>query len=154
MAQVHRFEPRFGPGPCVFLADRLAQPSDLLAVEPARPAYVLPLLRPRPFEFGAEPLQLVRDPLHGIRSLPQLPPHESAWAMTVHKSQGSEFEHVVLVLPDAPSELMTRELVYTAVTRARKRVTLLGDPALIGQAVRRPQIRESGLINRLSKVRS
>jgi exodeoxyribonuclease V alpha subunit len=92
-----------------------------------------------------------RDDRGGVRAvpLPQLPPHESAWAMTVHKSQGSEFEHVVLVLPDTPSELMTRELIYTAVTRARKRVTVLGEPEVIAHAVRRPQRRESGLRARL-----
>ncbi len=55
---------------------------------------------------------------------------ETAFAMTVHKAQGSEFEHTVLVLPDAPSRVLTRELVYTAITRAREAFTLVsGRPA-------------------------
>ena len=52
----------------------------------------------------------------------RLPAHESLFAMSVHKSQGSELDEVLLVLPDEPHPLLTRELVYTAVTRARKRV--------------------------------
>ena len=53
---------------------------------------------------------------------------ETVHAMTIHKSQGSEFDHVVVVLPPAGSRLATRELLYTAVTRARRRVTLVGPP--------------------------
>ena len=58
---------------------------------------------------------------------------ETVYAMTVHKSQGSEFRHTLLVLPDAPHPLLTRELIYTAVTRARDRFTLLefGKPAVL-----------------------
>ena len=57
----------------------------------------------------------------GLRLLspPRLPPHETVFAMSIHKSQGSEFDDVVVVLPDATSPLLTRELLYTAVTRAR-----------------------------------
>ncbi len=50
----------------------------------------------------------------------RLPQHETAYAMTVHKSQGSEFAHTALVLPNVYSPVMTRELVYTAITRAKK----------------------------------
>ncbi len=57
----------------------------------------------------------------------RLPPHETVYAMTVHKSQGSEFEEVVLVLPDVPSPILTRELLYTAITRAKTRVTIIGN---------------------------
>ena len=46
--------------------------------------------------------------------------------MTIHKSQGSEFDHVVVVLPPAASRLASRELLYTAVTRARRHVTIIG----------------------------
>jgi len=85
----------------------------------------------------------------GIRSLPpaKLPPHETAWAMTVHKSQGSEFEQVVFVLPkaDSSSSLMNRELVYTAVTRARAEVTVFADPESLAQAIVRRAERASGL---------
>lgn len=61
--------------------------------------------------------------------------------MTIHKSQGSEFAHTVLVLPDSPSPLLTRELVYTGITRAKARLDLYGDRALLAQAVRkRPSV--------------
>lgn len=56
----------------------------------------------------------------------RLPPHESSWAITVHKSQGSQFEDVLLVLPDREIPLISRELLYTAVTRARNRVLVVG----------------------------
>ncbi len=75
----------------------------------------------------------------------RLPPHETAWAMTVHKSQGSEFDAVVFVLPERDSPLLTRELVYTAVTRARKSVTIYGDAKALAAAVERKSERVSGL---------
>jgi exodeoxyribonuclease V alpha subunit len=50
---------------------------------------------------------------------------ETVFAMTVHKSQGSEFDHVGLVLPDRPVAVLTRELLYTGMTRARERLTLV-----------------------------
>jgi exodeoxyribonuclease V alpha subunit len=83
----------------------------------------------------------------GLRSLApgRLPPHETAWAMTVHKSQGSEFDSVALVLPERDSPLLARELVYTAVTRARRQVTVYGAPATLAAAVARRGERVSGL---------
>lgn len=75
----------------------------------------------------------------------QLPDHETVYAMTVHKSQGSEFDHVVLVLPDQDSPLLTRELIYTAVTRARKSLHILAPPPLLDRAVGRRIQRSSGL---------
>lgn len=74
---------------------------------------------------------------------------ETVHAMTIHKSQGSEFDHVVVVLPSADSRLATRELLYTAVTRARTRVTLVGDPATVTAAIARSAARTSGLAARL-----
>lgn len=74
---------------------------------------------------------------------------ETMHATTVHKSQGSEFDHVVVVLPPADSPLATRELLYTAVTRARRQVTLVGDEAAVRAAVGRPTLRVSGLADRL-----
>jgi exodeoxyribonuclease V alpha subunit len=71
---------------------------------------------------------------------------ETAYAMTVHKSQGSEFDHTVLVLPDASSPVLTRELVYTGITRARRWFTLLCPTAeLLDEAVGRSAHRSSGL---------
>ena len=74
---------------------------------------------------------------------------ESWWAMTIHKSQGSEFDHAVVALARAGSPIMTRELLYTAVTRARERVTILGDEAAVRSAVGRPILRASRLRERL-----
>ncbi|MGY6040560.1 exodeoxyribonuclease V subunit alpha [Aeromonas sp. AE23HZ002T15] len=81
----------------------------------------------------------------------RLPPHETVYAMTIHKSQGSEFAHTVLVLPDGPSPLLTRELVYTGITRAKARLALYGDRALLAQAVRKKTERYSGLAERLGE---
>jgi exodeoxyribonuclease V alpha subunit len=79
----------------------------------------------------------------------RLPQHETAFALSVHKSQGSEFSDVVFVLPERPSPILTRELVYTAVTRARKRVTLLGNAAILREAIGTRVERASGLAERL-----
>ncbi|MGL5037568.1 MAG: exodeoxyribonuclease V subunit alpha [Aeromonas sp.] len=81
----------------------------------------------------------------------RLPPHETVYAMTIHKSQGSEFAHTVLVLPDSSSPLLTRELVYTGITRAKARLDLYGDRALLAQAVRKKTERYSGLAERLGE---
>jgi len=75
----------------------------------------------------------------------RLPPHETVFAMTVHKSQGSEFDRVAVLLGDRPSPLGTRELLYTAVTRARHAVELHGTADLIAEAIRRRTARASGL---------
>lgn len=87
----------------------------------------------------------------GIRKIPpaRLPAHETVYAMTVHKSQGSEFGRVLLLLPDRETELLTRELVYTAVTRASARVDILGDAEVFKGAVSRRVRRNSGLRERL-----
>lgn len=75
----------------------------------------------------------------------RLPRHETCYAMTVHKSQGSEFGHTVLILPEEPCPLLNRELLYTAFTRARKQVALFGTPQQIKDAVYNPIRRDSGL---------
>jgi exodeoxyribonuclease V alpha subunit len=79
----------------------------------------------------------------------QLPPHETAFAMTVHKSQGSEFRHVAIVLPEADSPVLSRELLYTGVTRAREGALVIARPAAIEAAVRRAAHRLSGLRDRI-----
>lgn len=71
---------------------------------------------------------------------------ETVFAMTVHKSQGSEFEHVALLLPERDSRVLTRELVYTGITRARRWFTVAGSAALLEEAVRRPTRRSGGLL--------
>jgi len=75
----------------------------------------------------------------------RLPEHETAYAMTVHKSQGSEFERVLLVLPGEDSAVLTRELVYTGLTRASKEVELWSDKGIFTTAVQRKISRRSGL---------
>ena len=70
-------------------------------------------------------------------------------ALTIHKSQGSEYDHVVVVLPEQQSRLLTRELLYTAVTRAIGRVTVIGSRGVIEAAIGRPIRRATGLAHRL-----
>jgi exodeoxyribonuclease V alpha subunit len=71
---------------------------------------------------------------------------ETVYAMTVHKSQGSEFEHTAMVLPDAMNPVLTRELVYTGITRASDWFTLVSPHMdLLEQAVLRRTHRASGL---------
>ena len=75
----------------------------------------------------------------------RLPAHESAIAMSVHKSQGSEFDVVDLVLGDATSRLLTRELLYTGVTRARTRLRVHASENVLRDSVERRVSRDSGL---------
>ena len=97
----------------------------------------------------------------GVRDVPVsgLPEHETAWAMTVHKSQGSEFDDVLFALPAPGSEQaarVTRALAYTAVTRAkepapgRPALTVLGTPDALAEAASRADLRTSGLAARLA----
>jgi exodeoxyribonuclease V alpha subunit len=79
----------------------------------------------------------------------RLPEHETVYAMTVHKSQGSEFGEVLLVLPTELSPIMSRELVYTGITRAMRRVEIWGDDAAFSEAVGRRLVRASALRERL-----
>jgi exodeoxyribonuclease V alpha subunit len=74
---------------------------------------------------------------------------ETVYAMTVHKSQGSEFRTAAVLLPPETSPILTRELLYTAITRARARVILAGTEAMIRAAIARPAARASGLRERL-----
>ncbi len=82
----------------------------------------------------------------------RLPPHDTAWAMTVHKSQGSEFDHTALVLPPQFSPVLSRELVYTAITRARKQLTIYSDESLFNRAVQSRTLRRSGLSWQLAQA--
>lgn len=76
----------------------------------------------------------------------RLPQVETVYAMTVHKSQGSEFQHAVLILPDAMSPILTKELVYTGITRAAREFTLLcPEPDVFIQAVQQKTERSGGL---------
>ena len=87
----------------------------------------------------------------GVRelALAALPECESAWAMTIHKSQGSEFDAVDIVLPPDEARVLGRELLYTAITRARAAVTLVATPDALRLARQRSTRRFSGLVARL-----
>jgi exodeoxyribonuclease V alpha subunit len=74
---------------------------------------------------------------------------DTVYAMTVHKSQGSQYETAAVLLPDPSSRVLTRELLYTAVTRARRSLILAGTEAAVRAAVERPIARASGLGARL-----
>ena len=80
-----------------------------------------------------------------------LPAHDSAFAMTVHKAQGSEFDEAWLVLPAHDSRVLSRELVYTGITRARRELHVAADPAVLDIALRRHATRWSGLGWRLAE---
>jgi exodeoxyribonuclease V alpha subunit len=80
----------------------------------------------------------------------RLPSHETVYAMTVHKSQGSEFDRILVILPDRPSPVLTRELLYTAVTRAKKKLTIFSSEAIIRTAIQTRIQRTSGLTNQLA----
>jgi exodeoxyribonuclease V alpha subunit len=79
----------------------------------------------------------------------RLPEHETAFAMTIHKSQGSEFNNVLVVMPDKWNMVMTRELLYTAVTRARNGVVIAAGADIIGEMIVTPTRRMSGLKQKL-----
>lgn len=81
--------------------------------------------------------------------LARLGEHTTVHSMTIHKSQGSQFEEVVVVLPDEASRLLTRELLYTAVTRASQRVWLVASESVVRHAIGRSVERASGLAERL-----
>jgi exodeoxyribonuclease V alpha subunit len=97
--------------------------------------------RPRAaFERGGRAVEL---------SPTRLGPVETVYAMTIHKSQGSQVDTAAVLLPPATSPILTRELLYTAVTRARTRLVLVGDEAALRGGVTRPVSRASGLRERL-----
>ncbi|MDZ4332839.1 MAG: exodeoxyribonuclease V subunit alpha [Pseudomonas sp.] len=82
----------------------------------------------------------------------RLPSHDSAFAMTVHKSQGSEFAEVLLVLPELPSPLLTRSLFYTGITRAKHKVEIWALPPRLSEAVVTRAERAAGLAERLANA--
>lgn len=92
------------------------------------------------------------DGAYRLYSPASLPAHETAFAMTIHKSQGSEFEQVAMVLPEQSSRVLSRELVYTGVTRARRQVWLYAPWQVVASAIARPTQRDGGLTDRLREV--
>ena len=89
------------------------------------------------FRRGRSYQQHALDRLSGI---------ESAVAITVHKSQGSEFDEVLLVLPEQQSQLLTRQIIYTGMTRARTRIQILGKRGILGMAIDTRDERPGGIV--------
>jgi exodeoxyribonuclease V alpha subunit len=81
--------------------------------------------------------------------LNRLPAHETVFAMTVHKSQGSEFDVISILLPDEISPILNRELLYTAITRARKTLSILATEQVLRHTIQTRHQRESGLKSQL-----
>jgi exodeoxyribonuclease V alpha subunit len=99
-------------------------------------------------ESGSKDLYVYFSDISGKlrRFLPhRLPEHETAYAMTVHKSQGSEFENVLLVLPNQDYPVLTRELIYTGITRAKNHISIWGREEIIKATILRKISRNSGL---------
>jgi exodeoxyribonuclease V alpha subunit len=79
----------------------------------------------------------------------RLPEHETVYALTIHNSQGSEFDHVLLVLPEQMNPVLTRQLFYTGLTRARKSVRILAPEAILRATITTQLQRGSGLTGAL-----
>ena len=82
----------------------------------------------------------------------RLPSWQPAYASTVHKAQGSEFTEVLLVLPEADTPVLSRELLYTGITRARRTIRVYGRRELLVQGMRRRMVRHSGLAEALRRT--
>lgn len=89
-----------------------------------------------------------------FKSFPATPLHscETVYAMTIHKSQGSEFDNVIVVLPEVDSRVLSRELLYTGITRAKESVMIVGDKSIVATAVGRVNQRGSGLTKMLTSL--
>jgi exodeoxyribonuclease V alpha subunit len=92
---------------------------------------------------GEEPLEFSPSRLSDV---------ETMHAMTIHKSQGSQADEVTVLMPPADSRLLTRELLYTAVTRAQSRIRVVGSEAQVRQAVESQAVRATGLALRLDQA--
>jgi exodeoxyribonuclease V alpha subunit len=80
----------------------------------------------------------------------RVPQHETAYCMTVHKAQGSEFEHTMLILPPEHAPILTRELLYTGVTRAKQHLSLYAEMSVLKRSIKLKTERASGLAERLA----
>jgi exodeoxyribonuclease V alpha subunit len=98
-------------------------------------------------ESGGSPRVFFPSAEGGVRRVPpvRLPAHDTVFAMTIHKSQGSEFSRLLMLLPGSDSEALTRELIYTGLTRAKSAVEIWGDEEVFRSAVSRRVERASGL---------
>jgi exodeoxyribonuclease V alpha subunit len=104
---------------------------------------------------GEPPTAIVQSDADRLREIAEarLPRFSDAFALSVHKAQGSEFDEVLLVLPGEDAPLLTRELLYTAVSRARKRLRIVGPKEVVASALERRAQRYSGLVDAIDKAR-
>jgi exodeoxyribonuclease V alpha subunit len=102
---------------------------------------------------GETPTAIVQSDSQELREMAEarLPRYSNAFALSVHKSQGSEFDEVLVVLPEEDAPLLTRELLYTAVSRAKKRVRIVGPKAVVLAALARRARRDSGLVDAIGE---
>ncbi|UCH30447.1 MAG: ATP-binding domain-containing protein, partial [Myxococcales bacterium] len=103
---------------------------------------------------GEMPVAVVQSESEGPREIAEsrLPRYSEAYALSVHKAQGSEFDEVLIILPEEDAPLLTRELLYTAVSRARKRVRIVGPKEVVKAALARRARRDSGLVDAIADV--
>jgi len=101
---------------------------------------------------GVPPTAAVQSDAGGFREIAEarLPRFSDAFALSVHKAQGSEFDEVLVVLPKEDAPLLTRELLYTAVSRARKRIRIVGPKEVVAAALERRAQRYSGLVDAIA----
>jgi exodeoxyribonuclease V alpha subunit len=90
---------------------------------------------------------------HAI-ALSRLPEHEPAFALTVHKAQGSEFDRVGIVLPSQASSVVNKALLYTAISRAKASVSIVASEAVLRQTITTPVKRHSGIRSRIARQRT
>ena len=100
-------------------------------------------------DTGSGTLKAVFEHLENPLSIYELPPHESAFAMTVHKAQGSGFAEVFFQLPSKENGLLSRELFYTALTRAAQKITICGASEVIQYALEHRSLRKTMLAERI-----
>jgi exodeoxyribonuclease V alpha subunit len=103
---------------------------------------------------GERPVATVGAESGGFREIAQarLPRYSEAFALSVHKAQGSEFDEVLIILPEGDAPLLTRELLYTAVSRARKRARIVGPKEVAAAALKRRAQRYSGLVDAIART--
>ncbi|MEE2787789.1 MAG: AAA family ATPase [Myxococcota bacterium] len=109
-------------------------------------------------DFGAGPqCAFTLRAASGIRALPLATVARTmnhAYGITVHKAQGSEYQRIGLILPSSPTPFLTRELLYTALTRARRSVTVVGQDPVIEAALQQTVVRNTGLRDRFDELSS
>ena len=103
---------------------------------------------------GQPPMATVQSEAEGFREIAEarLPRYSDAFALSVHKAQGSEFDEVLFVLPEEDAPILTRELLYTAVSRARRAVRLVGPKQVVAAALERRARRYSGLVDAIARA--